>query len=153
MARQVKYDFNPFKLTGESAAGIKDKAGTLRKISKFITNSVRDNNASATSSVAKKGRFQRLSAAYAKSQKSGNRTANLKLKGNLEKSLNTHKLDGNKLRTTVSETEQPKADGHNNFSGNSSLPTRQFIPDAKDGQTWKRAMIDGMREIIRKAKA
>lgn len=153
MARQVKYDFNPFKLTGQSAAGLKNKQATLNKIAKFITNSVKDNNAGAKSSVKGQVKFAKLSTEYAKAQKGGNRTANLKLKGDYEKSLNTHKLQGNKLRTTFGEDQQGKADGHNNFSGNSPLPTRQSIPDAKDGQTWKRSMVDGMREIIRKAKS
>ena len=31
--------------------------------------------------------------------------------------------------------EQGKADGHNNFSGESKLPTRQFIP--KDNQSFR----------------
>ena len=40
------------------------------------------------------------------------------------------KFDGNKLLVGVfDKKEVPKADGHNNFSGESKLPKRRFIPD------------------------
>lgn len=42
--------------------------------------------------------------------------------------------------------EQGKADGHNNFSGKSKLPTRRFIPSEKEN--FKRFINKGIDQII-----
>jgi hypothetical protein len=73
--------------------------------------------------------FDPLSEEYAKKEKNGNRRPNLNLEGDLWDSLEA-KFDGNKLVVGVFDSKEvPKADGHNNFSGDSKLPQRRFIPD------------------------
>jgi hypothetical protein len=42
--------------------------------------------------------------------------------------------------------EAPKADGHNNFSGDSSLPERRFIP--KEGQNFDSSIQRGVEAMI-----
>jgi hypothetical protein len=72
--------------------------------------------------------FDPLSEEYAKKEKNGNRRPNLNLEGDLWDSLEA-KFDGNKLVVGVFDSKEvPKADGHNNFSGESKLPQRRFIP-------------------------
>lgn len=73
--------------------------------------------------------FDPLSEEYAKKEKNGNRRPNLNLEGDLWDSLEA-KFEDNKLIVGVFDSKEvPKADGHNNFSGESKLPQRRFIPD------------------------
>ena len=153
MAKKIKYDFNPFALTGESAKGLGSRrAGVLSEIASMVTDAIRDKASVQTSTVSKRGKWKSLSTAYAKAEKGGNRTANLRLSNDMMNGLNTHKRSGNTLRTTVQEDDQGKADGHNNFTGNSPLPERRFIPNATDGETWNKSLVSAMREIIKRAK-
>ena len=150
---KIKYDFNPFALTGESAKGLGDKKEeVLIQIADLITETIKERAAGQLSTVSRRGKWKSLSTAYAKSKKGGDKTANLTLTGDMLGSLNTHQRSGNTLRTTVGEDEQEKADGHNNFSGKSSLPLRRFVPDGEDGETWNKNLIEAMRNIIRQAK-
>ncbi len=72
--------------------------------------------------------------------------ANLENTGAMLDSL-TYKLEkGNKLKVGVFGSEAPKADGHVNFSGESKLPERRFIPGK--GQTFDQKIIDGVDSII-----
>jgi hypothetical protein len=152
MSRKVKYDFNPFALTGESAAGIEDKEALLEKIADLVTETVKERAVTGLSTVSGRGKWAKLSKDYAASRKGGNRTANLTLEGDMLGSFGTTKLSGNILRTSLPDDEQGKADGHNNFSGASQLPERRFVPDAQEGETWNRALIQAMAKMIRDAK-
>jgi len=42
--------------------------------------------------------------------------------------------------------EEDKADGHNNFSGNSKLPTRRFIPDSSE--SFNGRIESGINQIL-----
>ena len=152
MARQVKYDFNPFKITGTDPIGIKQKTSVLKEIADFIVKGVRIKTKTGNSPVSGLGKYKKLNKEYAAAQKGGNRTPNLRLKGDLMEGLKSFTLKGNIMRLTVDQSDNSKADGHNNHSGNSSLPPRRFIPKAKDGQTFKKNIIDGIRRIIKDSK-
>lgn len=149
---QIKYDFNPFALVGESAAGIDDKDRVLKEIADFIRSATIEKAQSGVSPVSGRGKFKQLTKGYADSKKGGDRTPNLTLENEMLESIDAFKLRGNTMRVTVDESQQDKADGHNNFSGKSSLPERRFIPNAKDGETFKSFILDGIAEIIREAK-
>lgn len=60
--------------------------------------------------------------------------ANLELNGDMLDALAfTRTAEG--LRVGIVGGEAPKADGHNNFSGRSEIPTRKFLPE--EGETFK----------------
>lgn len=96
----------------------------------------------------------KLSADYAKKKKAetGSSAANLDLTGEMINSID-YKIKGNTIQIGVFGSDAGKADGHNNFSGMSKLPTRQFLPEAgqnfrKDIQTLLSDTIDGYRADI-----
>ena len=98
------------------------------------------------SPVAGRGAFQRLNKEYADNEKGGNRTANLELKGDMLDSLE-FELTSRGIEIGIFDSdEQGKADGHNNFSGDSKLPTRRFIPD--ENEDFNGRIMTGVRQIL-----
>jgi hypothetical protein len=87
--------------------------------------------------------FQALSKDYGdkKQTETGSRKPNLDLTGEMLNSLD-YKIVGDKLEIGVYGEDAPKADGHNNFSGKSKLPKRQFLPES--GQ----AFDDSIKSLI-----
>lgn len=82
------------------------------------------------SPVGNRGQFKKLNKEYAKEQKGGNTTANLELDGDMLDALVSQNRRGSEIEFGIFKSKQVgKADGHNNFSGDSKLPTRRFIPD------------------------
>ncbi|NDF13428.1 MAG: hypothetical protein EB060_11530, partial [Proteobacteria bacterium] len=79
--------------------------------------------------------FRPLSLEYAKRKKEevGNTRANLDLFGDMLQAVD-FKIRDEKIEIGVFGDQAPKADGHNNLSGRSKIPTRRFIP--KEGQTF-----------------
>lgn len=71
-----------------------------------------------------------LSKAYAKKklEETGSDEANLDLTGSMLSSLD-YRIVGDLIELGVYGSDASKADGHNNFSGKSKLPPRQFLPD------------------------
>lgn len=86
-----------------------------------------------------------------KQDENGNRKANLDLTGDMISAID-FKVDGNKIKIGVFDPmEAPKADGHNNFSGESKLPRRQFLPE--EGQKYKSEIAQLIRDTIADYKA
>lgn len=82
------------------------------------------------SPVGKRGQFKKLNKEYAREQKGGNETPNLELDGDMLDALVSQNRRGSEIEFGIFKSKQVgKADGHNNFSGDSKLPTRRFIPD------------------------
>lgn len=79
--------------------------------------------------------FRPLSIEYARRKKEevGNTKANLDLFGDMLSAVD-YKIRDDKIEIGVFGPEAPKADGHNNISGDSKIPTRRFIPI--EGQTF-----------------
>lgn len=143
MAVRVKYDFNPLaqvdvRLTSD------EKDDLLERISNYVLESVLSDVGSARSPVTGKP-FEKLSKEYA--NKVGRKVATLELTGDLLDSLKIERKR-NTLRLTVPDEEQGKADGHNNFSGESPLPERKFIPDADNGESFTPEILGGIKDII-----
>lgn len=150
MAKKVKFDFNPFtRFASDIKIKNKDKPSALREIQDIVLNGVFTRVLSGSSPVSGES-FPKLTRKYADSKKGGDRTPDLNLTGEMLSSLRVQKKRGNTLRLTVLTDQQPKADGHNNFSGKSKLPRRRFIPE--EDQTFKREIIDGIRSAIRSFK-
>lgn len=144
---EIYFEFDPFKLAKKRPA-----RGNVRaardEIKEFVLDSVLDKVGSATSPVKGRGKFKALSSAYkdVKGELSSSTIANLELTGDMLDSLEVVETRGGKLRLRIKGSEAMKADGHCNHSGKSKLPTRRFIPG--DGETFKRDIIDGIREIV-----
>lgn len=64
----------------------------------------------------------------------GNTRPNLELTGEMLDSLD-YVITGDTIEIGIFGKSAPKADGHNNLSGESSLPKRRFLPDK--GQEYK----------------
>jgi phage gpG-like protein len=90
--------------------------------------------------------FPSLSKKYAESEKNGNRTPNLNLQGDLWDSLAVEFDDSKMIVGVFDKRETPKADGHNNFSGDSKLPQRRFIPN-KD-ESFRPAIMRKVQTLI-----
>lgn len=94
--------------------------------------------------------FAKLDPDYADKYKGGNRTPNLELEGDMLDSL-TFEVRGDEVEVGIfSDKEAPKADGHNNFSGESKLPTRRFIPDSSEEFIPK--ISSGVEQILNRYK-
>lgn len=94
--------------------------------------------------------FKKLSINYADDKKGGNRTPNLRLSRDMTKAIE-FKTKGINLEVGIFKSgEKGKADGHNNFSGLSSLPKRRFIP--QDDQNFKRDINTKINKIINEHK-
>lgn len=121
----------------------------LDDVANYVLESTLSDVGGLTSPVTGR-RFKDLSPAYKerKKKEGGTPIPNLELDGDMLNGLNV-KRSGSKLKTTVPASEQKKADGHNNFSGDSALPERNFIPDAARGQTYRAEIRKGIKEIIR----
>jgi hypothetical protein len=90
--------------------------------------------------------FDKLDPKYADKYKGGNRTPNLELEGDMLDSLE-FELTSRGIEIGIFDSdEQGKADGHNNFSGDSKLPTRRFIPD--ENEDFNGRIMTGVRQIL-----
>lgn len=70
---------------------------------------------------------------------------NLEFEGDMLDAL-TFRVTKKGVKVGIFGSEAPKADGHNNFSGKSKLPTRQFLP--KEGQKFKREIDQNIEQIV-----
>lgn len=102
---------------------------------------------SAKSPVSGEAWKKSLNPLYAKekSNEGGTPIANLEMHGDMLQSFGFEKTDDG-IKIGVFGAEASKADGHNNFSGDSELPQRRFIPE--EGQDYKRDIAKGAQEII-----
>lgn len=143
MSRKVKFEFNPFDITGREPK--KNKADALEEIKFLVHAEILRYVSQGKSPVAGYGNFPKLNKQYAKSQKGGNTLPNLELTGDMLSALEITSK-GNKIVVEVPGKEADKADGHNNHSGDSKLPLRRFIP-AED-EFFKRQIENSIKEII-----
>jgi hypothetical protein len=105
---------------------VKDVDLALKSVGQIVIDDITDYLLVGESAVIGES-FEPLSSDYADREKGGDTTPNLKLMGALWTSLSSE-AEGNRLIAGVDESEEDKADGHNNFSGKSRLPQRRFIP-------------------------
>lgn len=91
--------------------------------------------------------FKALDKDYAKRKADVARPiANLELSGDMLDALD-YEIKGNEIEIGIWGDEAPKADGHNNHSGDSSLPTRRFIP--KQGEdNFRPSILQQVKSII-----
>jgi len=81
-----------------------------------------------------------------KSKYSSKLIANMELTGDMLDALE-FKVTRSGVEVGIFDPSQvPKADGHNNFSGDSKLPERRFIPD--ESQKFKSDIVNEVASII-----
>lgn len=150
MATKIQYEFDPFKELGlEPPERSADRKAALREAADFIHESILEKVGDTVSPVAGRGKFKRLDKEYAelKAQESSSAIANLELSGEMLDALKST-VKGNKIVTGITGSQAGKADGHNNFSGDSRLPERRFIPKSDDGETYKKDILNGVKAIL-----
>jgi len=152
---KVKYDFNPFKLSGVQLRGANRKAA-LDDIKDFLLDKMLLDIGNTKSPVTGSS-FQRLSKDYKdQKRKVASAIPNLELTGAMLNSLRVINK-GKGLRVDLSNTlSNDKADNHNKFSSaakKTSLPKRQFIPNIKSSskseRTFRPGIIKGINNIIK----
>lgn len=147
---KIFYEFDPFE-----EVGMKPPANASRIVKEEIRDYVKEQVLSYIGegkSPISGGAWKRsLSPEYKKIKKefSSSLFANMELKGDMLDALAVTSKSGTKLSLEITGADEvAKADGHNNFSGKSSLPPREFIP--KSGETFKAAILDGIKAIIKR---
>ena len=98
-------------------------------------------------------KFALLDKEYAKEEHGGNRISRLQLDGDMLEAFKVKDIGGNKLEIGINGKQAPKADGHNQISGEakswaskSGMPKRRFVPDKK--QTYKKEIMGKVNSII-----
>lgn len=124
----------------------------LQEIGEAILERTLSSIAESKSPVSGYGNFKSLSKDYRefKQDEVGSRAPDLAFSGDMISSLD-FKTDQDALVIGVFGLDAPKADGHNNLSGKSRLPTRRFIPD--EGESYKSDITKLVDDIIRFYKA
>lgn len=146
--RKVAFEFDPFDM-----AGVKVPRSRKREAQEAVAEFVKDEvlkRVGDGSSPVEGGRWKRaLSPEYKKrkAEFSSAGYANMELHGDMLDALEVVPTRGGKLSLQIEGKQAPKADGHNNHSGESSLPPREFIP--KRNQTFKRDIQAGIRSILK----
>jgi hypothetical protein len=150
MSYKVVYEFDPFEETGlDQPSSKKDRAQALADIAEYVRDEILQYVGEGKSPVSGGAWKRGLSPEYkkVKEELSGVSFANMELHGDMLDALEA-RVVGNKIRVGwFGGPEAAKADGHNNFSGESTLPTRQSIP--KPDESFKRPIITGMKAIAK----
>jgi len=148
LSRKVRFDFDPFELTGVDLPAGADKDDVLEEVGQYVVEEILSYVANKNSPVQGHGNFPALSKEYRKRKIESGRPGvpDLVFDGDMLDALN-HGTRGTQVRIEVTGSEADKADGHCNLSGDSDLPLRRFIPD--EGETFKKPIVDGIARIIR----
>lgn len=124
---------------------IKDKVTDL--VGEYLVEKIQQGVGKGISPVSGEGNFKKLSKDYAafKEQEVGNEDPNLELTGAMLSALD-YRATNKGIEIGIFGKEAPKADGHNDFSGDSKIPTRRFLPD--EGQSFRSEIDRDIRQII-----
>ena len=98
------------------------------------------------SPVAGEAPWEKLDKEYAKEEHAGNRTPTLNATGRLREALQFRSNDDGIEIGIFHKSQQPKADGHNNFSGQSQLPRRRFVPSSR--QNYRSEIMANVGRIL-----
>ena len=123
------------------------RATVKREVGDFVVDEILRSVSGGRSPVSGRGKFKTLNKEYAKNEKGGNRNPNLELDGDMLDSLVSKNVNSGVEVGIFKSSELGKADGHNNFDGDSKLPTRRFIPD--DNEKFKKGIETGIKRIVK----
>lgn len=131
MARRVKHSFDPFEFAGVERPKVGLRSEAMQRVAQVLDEEIRNYLSQAKSPVSKVGRFRALSKEYRDKKLASGRPGipNLEFFGDMLAAMQVRKNVKKRLITVeISGKQGDKADGHNNHSGESNLPTRRFIP-------------------------
>ena len=124
-----------------------DRTEAKKEIGDLIVNEILRYVQDGNSPVAGYSAFKKLNPVYAKEEKGGDKTPNMELNGDMLDALEFISRRGSEIEIGIFKSSQVgKADGHNNFSGDSKLPLRRFIPD--ENESFKRDIESKIKTII-----
>lgn len=146
-SRVVRHVFDPYEVTGVRAPKGGDD-GSLEDAADFLKEQILEHVGDERSPVSGHGRFPGLSKDYAAKKKADGHPPrpNLEYDGDLLEALDVYARKDGKIVVETRGREGAKADGHNNHSGESTLPLRRYIP--ADDETFKKPILDGIRRIL-----
>lgn len=149
MARDVSYEFDPFELAGVSREDVQDPDAVLESVASYVQSQVLDDTGRGISAVYGT-KWSGLNKDYKKTKqaKGGAPVANLELFGDMLLAVKTE-TKTNTVRIFVEDDQSDKADGHNNHSGESSLPLRRFIP--AESETFRSGINKEIISIVKEA--
>lgn len=144
--KRVAFEFDPIAETGIRVPASR-RSEALRDVADFVHESVLSNCGAGRTSVAAGAWKRGLSKEYKKrkAEESSVGFANMELHGDMLDALEVAIKRG-RLTLQIEGDQAPKADGHNNHSGDSALPLRQFIP--RKDETLTREIWRGVRDIL-----
>lgn len=147
--KKVAFEFDPFRELGITPPkSERKKRAALKEAAEIVKTRVLEYVADQSSPVSG-GKWKRtLSPEYKerKQAEGGSSVADMELSGNMLDALQVVITSRGKLSLQIEGSQAPKADGHNNHSGKSELPPREFIP--KKGATFKRDIWRDVREAL-----
>lgn len=145
---KVFFDFDPFEKTGVEVSD-KNREKALQAVIDFVLEQELLYIGSGRSPVAGGEWKKSLSKEYKafKKNESSVGFANLELTGAMLDALEVIPVNDSTLRLQIQGKQAGKADGHNNHSGDSTLPPREFIP--REDQTFRRDIWAGIESILK----
>ncbi len=154
---KIEYKFDPFELAGIDRSELsKSKVDdVLETVSNYVLESVLSDVGGRRSPVTG-DTFKALSPSYKaiKKKKGGTPVANLELDGDMLNALKIKKSSGELSLFIPSGKQALKADNHNKFSPESKgtpVPARKFIPNESENESFRPAIIKGIKSIIKDA--
>lgn len=153
MGREVIFEFDPFEIAGEEP-NPKTKKEVLAEVRDYVVEQVLTHVAAQKSPVDGYGKFDPLSPEYKKRKIAEGHPgkADLLFSGDMLDALKG-KARSSTVEIGIRGKQGEKADGHCNFSGDSELPLRRFIPNEDDGDVWNAAITKGIKRIVRAGRA
>lgn len=124
------------------------KQQAAESIGEYLVEQIILSVAGGKSPIAGEGTFKKLSQNYKKKKVAltGEDKPNLSFTGEMLESLDYKVLPDGSVEVGIYGDDAGKADGHNNFSGESRLPQRRFLP--AEGQEFKRDILKEAEKII-----
>ncbi len=148
---KVEFNLDPFDLAGISKSDVSRSArkDILDEVAAYLTDAIKSDVKKSMSPVTGKPFKELQDERYiAKKKAAGKGTAaNLIFSGKMIDAIRVKPTKG-ELNVTVLDRQQPKADGHNNFSGKSNLPERKFIPNEENEETFRKGILDEIVKIV-----
>ncbi len=153
MARKVIFEFDPFELAGvEPNPATREEV--LTEAAAFALEQTLEYMSAQNSPVAGHGKFPKLTKDYKKRKVAGGGSPvpNLLFEGDLQEAMEATVTRQGTIKLGVPGNrgkQGDKADGHCNFSGESELPLRRFVPNGDEGETFKKPIVDGIKRIVK----
>lgn len=148
----IKSTVNPNQLSSEIELFDESVTDTAKEdiqqqVGQFLVDAILETVVDAKSPVTGRN-FKKLTKDYAekKVEEGGNPIPNLDLFGDMLNDLTFRPTDNGIEIGYFNSDQAGKADGHNNFSGESRIPTRRFIPFEEENFT--RRIQDQAKQLI-----